>query len=381
MAALRAIGLLALLVGGLLVAVPRAHAVAPLDYAAALQADATRIAADNQWPVAATVTFLENQASFEELVAEIMDDYPASFSAAVNAPAPGYPATLYFKGSVPPGAQALITASGLSVNVLSGASKSHLEMQAHADAVADFLEGEGYESFVVSYDDFGTVEVTIGNGEPQPALPAPIAQGVVFELISGPAEDEQVSRGGARTTPPGSGWCTSGFSVRRITTGVTGVTTAEHCGVLALLDNRNGDTETLTFQAGHRGAFGDVAWFTTRGADVPEIWWRPGTAPDDRRIIQGARDVTARGTRLCFFGETNGRNCDEVRRVSVWTWRQRRLVQMKDRKTEGGDSGGPWFDLNRAIGVHHGLAWAYGWRSVFSRAVRLPDALGVEVLP
>jgi len=378
MAALRAIGLLALLAGGLLVAVPRAHAADPLDYAAALQADAERIASDNQWPVAATVTFLENQASFEELVAEIMHDYPASFSAAVNAPAPGYPATLYFKGSVPAGAQALITASGLSVNVLSGASKSHLEMEAHADAVADFLEDEGYESFVVSYDDFGTVEVTIGDGEPQPTLPAPIAQGVVFELISGPAEDEEVSRGGARLPGPP---CTSGFSVRSIATGTTGVSTAQHCGVLTLLDNRNGDTEALTFQAGHRGAFGDVAWYTTSGTDVREIWWRPGTTASSRRIIAGARDVTARGTRLCFFGETTADRCDEVRRVSVRKLRERRLVQMKNHGTARGDSGGPWFEVGRASGLHQGWTWAYGKRAVFSRAVRLPDALGVEVLP
>jgi hypothetical protein len=381
MAALRAIGLLALLAGGLLVVVPRAHAAAPLDYADALQADATRIAADHQWPVAATVTFLENQASFEELVAEIMRDYPASFSAAVNAPAPGYPATLYFKGSVPPGAQALITASGLAVNVLSGASKSRLEMEAHADAVADFLEDEGYESFVVSYDTFGTVEVTIGNGEPQPALPAPIAQGVVFELISGPAEDEDVSRGGARMTRPGSGVCTSGFSVRSITTGATGVTTAEHCGGMTLLDNRNGDTHTLTFQAGHRGAFGDVAWYTTTGADVRQIWWRPGTTANDLRIIEGARDVTARGTLLCFFGEITGDHCSTVRRVSVRKLRARRLVQMEHYESARGDSGGPWFQVDQASGLHQGWTWAGRKRSVFSRASLLPDALGVEVLP
>ena len=54
---------------------------------------------------------------------------------------------------------------------------------------------------------------------------------------------------------------------------------------------------------------------------------------------------------------------------------------MNNREKAGGDSGGPWYTGSFAIGLHQGWTWAYGRRDVFSRAILLPAALGVEILP
>ncbi|MBW3606415.1 MAG: S1 family peptidase [Actinobacteria bacterium] len=61
-------------------------------------------------------------------------------------------------------------------------------------------------------------------------------------------------------------------------------------------------------------------------------------------------------------------------------WKLERLAAMHNDNAEKGDSGGPWFWGNSAIGIHQGAKtiWSKS-RDVFSQARYLDDALGVTV--
>jgi hypothetical protein len=59
----------------------------------------------------------------------------------------------------------------------------------------------------------------------------------------------------------------------------------------------------------------------------------------------------------------------------------KQLVAMKQDKSDGGDSGAPWFLGNTAAGIHSGGATLDGiGRDLWSKADYLDEALGVKVM-
>jgi hypothetical protein len=87
------------------------------------------------------------------------------------------------------------------------------------------------------------------------------------------------------------------------------------------------------------------------------------------------------GQSLCKNGRTNHRQCQEVRRLHVCRETACNMVQMGARLAAPGDSGGPIYWNTTAYGLHSG--WQYDPfpfnRDYFSRADRLPNALGVHI--
>lgn len=73
--------------------VAEAQAPPPLNGADAMYEDAVTIAAEQDWPVSATLNFLYQQTDFNELVHQLETNYAANFSAAENIQAPGYSGT------------------------------------------------------------------------------------------------------------------------------------------------------------------------------------------------------------------------------------------------------------------------------------------------
>lgn len=53
---------------------------------------------------------------------------------------------------------------------------------------------------------------------------------------------------------------------------------------------------------------------------------------------------------------------------------------MTHKRADRGDSGGPWFKVNRAYGVHEGWKWWFGDRDRWSSVALLSKSVSVSVL-
>jgi hypothetical protein len=177
--------------------------------------------------------------------------------------------------------------------------------------------------------------------------------------------------------------CTSSWNVTRTVSGLTthGTVTAGHCAGIAKVDDINGSPVLTTFQAQHLGGSGDLEWHTV-AAPLPA---RFHADPSESRSVVSVKTRWSRNDRTCVFGRTTGvRICDAVFRTSVNVRFSgvtlRRMVAVTNDNSQGGDSGGGWSFGRAAHGVHGGSSPINGAeRDLFSRAERLPNALGVEV--
>jgi hypothetical protein len=354
-------------------------------------ADATIISADMGWSFSSTVQHLIDQETFSALVHQLQGDYPTTFADSVFANVPGGTSNIYFKGSIPSGATAAASATGLSINLVGGAPYSADEMQQQIDYAGDYLDSKGYTNYVLSFVD-DTLEVTIGNGQPAPSFPGTVTATVIVELSSNPVAwfDSASGRGGMwAQTPGGSNTCTTSFTVRDVITSVTGVTTAEHCGALGTIANPFDPTDTtpVSFETEHFGVLGDFQWHSTPSRpDFAEFW---SNQLGERRQVNSVARGFSRNDLTCFYGQASDqRFCTRVRRTnatlrdtSYSLTRIRYLVSTAGTLTVGGDSGGPWTVGSRAQGVHSGSgARLGGRRAFFSKPTHVENILGVEIV-
>lgn len=157
--------------------------------------------------------------------------------------------------------------------------------------------------------------------------------------------------------------CTAGYSVKHRTMG-RGTTTAGHCRP----NPNKGNYRRLYFKYTHLPLVGtgraygsyDVQWHRPNGhTPVQRFWDGYGT-----RRVQGAkgRNRTYRGQYVCKYGLSTGYKCGRVRRTdyrpsSLYIRNPRATFIVVHNKynrdlSAGGDSGGPWFYLNTAYGIH-----------------------------
>lgn len=169
--------------------------------------------------------------------------------------------------------------------------------------------------------------------------------------------------------------CTSGFIVYSNDNGIRGQSTAGHC------DNQlTDDGIQLTWKAGHEGQHGDYQWHTGPQGDPDDYYAGAlNTTETDRRDVAYVTSAV-KGQVLCRNGTVSHKDCNEVIRINVCAGSLCNLVQMDDRDSAGGDSGGAVYYTNTAYGLHTGAVWYDGaYRDVFSEAHRMVYALGVGV--
>jgi hypothetical protein len=171
--------------------------------------------------------------------------------------------------------------------------------------------------------------------------------------------------------------CTSGFVVIQDGTGTLGVSTAGHCDDSGATD----DGVALTFRGEHFGNNGDVQWHTGPQARPSDFYAGDANNTEVNRRTVTELGAPVVGQSLCKNGRTNHRQCQEVRRLHVCRETACNMVQMGARLAAPGDSGGPIYWNTTAYGLHSG--WQYDPfpfnRDYFSRADRLPNALGVHI--
>ena len=195
---------------------------------------------------------------------------------------------------------------------------------------------------------------------------------VVVKTVSSLARPLADVRGGWAAIV-GKNACTTGFSVIRGTDGVLGVLTAAHCGAhgAAADDARINSLVTPSptfldapFQEGRQDGRWDVQWHTVPGHNITnEIEYVTGGSTHREKItgVKGSGDI-GEGDEVCKWGITSGYTCGKIidRKVCPEYVKdcERTFIQVRgemgrDMSLEG-DSGGPVFSGNDAVGVLSG---------------------------
>jgi hypothetical protein len=164
---------------------------------------------------------------------------------------------------------------------------------------------------------------------------------------------------------------------------VYGFVTAGHCdNARDYLEPEVGGVQyDAPWQATHRGQWGDFQWHTTSHAEYAEFY----SSSTGIRPVQGYDGVISVGEYVCKHGRTSGYGCSYIYRVDISAtvsgYNYDRLVAVEDYITDSGDSGGPWFLVYNAVGVHKGYTtiW-FQKRSYFSPIFYIDDALGLALL-
>lgn len=209
-----------------------------------------------------------------------------------------------------------------------------------------------------------------------PALVADKSANVSWH--DGPLSRKEDVYGGAETQLRGSNGlkCTIGFAVET-SGGTTGLLTAEHCSDDGALDyHAPDDTEhEMTYIHGRDDSLGDFGWHTTDEVEDNRIYSDHNTL---RTITSYEDDFDELhvGQFLCNYGRVTGHTCDTIRVLREHL----NEVLMTKNKADNGDSGGPWFWINRAYGVHEGEGFSWGYRDKWSSVAFLEESLSVTVL-
>lgn len=283
----------------------------------------------------------------------------------------------------------------LPVEIKTGARFSQTELQQRADNLHDSLVRAGASNLSTWFDtETGRVHAAVGHADtPEVAvlkghvndfIPPGLARADVdVEFFAGSVAQDQHTYGGALTTTSSTGTsgCTTGFTV---TSG--GIATAGHCSNDRWYNmagtQGSGNTYQMTYQAQHKGNWGDFQWHTTGHTEYDDFYYSWGS----RRDVSGVQQTVVVNDFVCFFGRVTGpdTDCDLVYKpihtTTVDGVTYRNLVAVAGNPTLNGDSGGPWYLGGTAWGIHKGRSTIDGQqRGVFSRAEYIDEALGVNI--
>lgn len=192
--------------------------------------------------------------------------------------------------------------------------------------------------------------------------------------------DPEVLRGGAAVY-----LCTAGFTIRLLDTTPyrNGLLSAAHCPNAA--GTPQDSSYTTTFRGQHAGSYGEVQKHSSNDPNPKNrvITARTSTSVTTRAVTSYVYPTT--GQAICNYGKTRtNSSCTTVRAVGKAFTADidgtdiyiSRMTQSNGSFTNGGDSGGPWYTSNSAVGIHFGKFDGY---STFSSVGHAQSILGVAV--
>ena len=371
-------------------AVPAASTA--LSAGAARTRDIALVAKAKGWTVAEAAEQARMAEVIGEIAVRVAKERPDAFVGSALATKPGGPPTLYVKGHADRFIDGLVAASGIDVIVADDQPFSFSELEARQLRVHHALEALGYQDVVtgVNITGGGRIPAAVGGqGSPTKSanaivasLPTDLQSSVDLTISSGSLGADTTSFGGMMVKKDGGNYATSGYSVTKISTGTTGVTTAGHAsGADALTHPGHAVNHTFVFQSEHRGDWGDIEWHTTNFAEIAQFY------ADTGNVIYIVGDVEPRagisvGESVCQYGRwSDDRDClPDVHDVSIACTLSgvfnNRLVQMNVKTSIPGDSGGPWSFGATAYGSQKG--WCQD-KDAWSVADLFDEAIGVRV--
>jgi streptogrisin C len=345
-------------------------------------------------------TIEEAQAQFKAAEAvgaiaeQIAKQRPDAFVGSALSEKPGRPPTLYVKGSADTLIRQLVASSDIPIVVADNEPFSFEQLEARKRRVHAALEAMGFQDVVtrVNITGHGRIPAEVAARAGAPNQVAPILASLPVDLQSSVDVSISPQRFGADTTSfggmmvrkSGVNDATSGFSVTKITTGYTGVTTAGHAaGEDSLVHPGHNVVHTFVFQSEHRGQWGDIEWHTTNFVEEPKYYAEAGNLIDTVFGLEARANISV-GESVCQYGRfSNDRDCSlDVADVSIActnnnVWNDR-LVQMNGVTTIPGDSGGPWTFGGTVFGSQKGHCGSLG-RDAWSVADLFDEAIGVRV--
>lgn len=355
--------------------------------AESLAEDLTLIAAARGWTYAEALAQYEAAEAVGALAEAVATEHPEAFVGSALSDKPGGAPTLYIKGIATSRISTLAAAADVPVVIADEQPYSYDELVARNDKLHDELVAMGYDNLMSAIDiTSGTIEAEVERADEfatsgaavRSALSEEFDNGVALTFTESLDAGFEHGYGGARVS--GDGLCTSGWTVRSAG-GTSGVTTAGHCDGMTSIREVNVGTWSLDFRVQHRGAYGDVEWHTVPGHSTPARFYSSANTLRPTNSIEHHSNIST-GESVCVYGRsTNERDCSAlVLRPGVTCTidgvSTRRLVQMTEHVTTGGDSGGGWSHGNRAYGSHVGHC---SGDSVFTPVSFFPDALSVSV--
>ncbi|MEV0311126.1 S1 family peptidase [Nonomuraea fuscirosea] len=315
---------------------------------------------------------LTAQNDFGALVEEIEAAHPDTFAGSTVEHEGDFGLRVRFTGDTVPEQAAQIVKGVPGVTLQAGARYSLAQAEKIIDSTGNTLDTHGavdgvfYDStnerFVLDMvgaatGDRSREEVITSLRATLPAsLPAEIRSAEI-RLTPQSAGDGQ--RGGLRMDT-----CTSGFSVRN-GAGEKGILTAGHCGNTQRYRLYGSSTwVTTSFRRQERNATSDVQWHTRPNMVAYARFHAASTEatrPVTGRVVRSGQN----GDYVCHRGKSTGYSCGRVSTISYRpTWRNACdgptcaatwiRVSGANLKCYPGDSGGPWFNANRAYGIYKG---------------------------
>jgi streptogrisin C len=358
-----------------------------------LRIDAETIAAQQGWDQESTLLRLKRQEAVGKFLERVSLDYSTTFGGTWAGDDVDGRLFVQFVGVVPPAVRTLAKQQGIEGVFLGGAKYSLVQLEARADRIHAELVAHGYPQVAtaISVQDatiFAAATRLPGDTRPAEELRAQLSEESQASDISITFADEPIAGhtatyGGDKIFNSSTGaFCTSGFTVRQAPTGTYGVSTAGHCNVNKY-QQENGVTFDMTLRVEHRRGWGDMEYHSTDSSAVfAEFYANTGTRRDTL-YLESASAIKENNT-YCRYGRTSGYICGKVKLVSVDVtfdgYEHRQLVAMHENNGRGGDSGGPWFLGNTAVGIHSGWTTINGVKyDTWSKADYLDEALAVVV--
>lgn len=140
--------------------------------------------------------------------------------------------------------------------------------------------------------------------------------------------------------------CTSGWPVVSTNGAGVGIITADHCSNSLTYQGRG----ILEYRRSMAVANGDIQFMRSTEDAHRSFYYN---SAGNTRSIGGNRSPFL-GETLCKYGKTTHETCDAVQSFFECRGVYCNLVNMGNRRADGGDSGGPWYSGDVAIGVHSG---------------------------
>lgn len=354
------------------------------DAAEALAADLEAIRESRGWTTKQLAAYEASEAALDAVSELLSTKYPHAFVGSALADDPTKPPTEYVKGLAPADIRAL--ASELGVTLVEGQPYSLDELDARLAIVHEAMLSAGFENVVVAADIQREGAITVVVTAPSRASLDPVLTGIAPEIAkditviveADPVVEDQGAFGGMKLQDGGIFECTSGWTVRKLSNGVRGVTGAGHCSGIDQINHPGHGVHAAFFQAEHIGQWGDVEWYTTGEFEADDFYADEFNNIRDVAAVEPRANI-AIGEAICVYGRaSNHRDCSlEVENPDVFCgFPQQKLVQMNGAVTIGGDSGGGWSFGGTAYGGHFGFCFN---KSSFSVADLFDEALGVAV--
>ncbi|MCF6473491.1 hypothetical protein FAF44_34655 [Nonomuraea sp. MG754425] len=314
------------------------------------------------------------QSDYMEIREKLRESFPAEFAGAERE-SDGSGVWFGFKDEVPDEAVRLARTLPVTVRLQGGQGFSETEIaQAKTLVHADINKRAGVAGNATSYDvRTGAINVEVeyaatARSAEQPEALATVAATAVplagrmhvnvtkADLDSG--DEDKIVRGGAHFDD-----CTTGFILRGIPSPHhKRVATAGHCGKpksYRYYQNHSSDGGATSTKRmwWHYGKWGDLAYYTTGAYTGSPTFY---SAWHTKRSVTSRSGRPSVGDYVCHFGKSSGRSCSYVHISDLDYSGVEGRVVVRDYVSEGGDSGGPWYYGNKAIGIHS------GWKSSFT---------------